>query len=211
MHFSNHHEWDQACLTQSEDVFVDIAAYLHRGGYHPEALSTNYFIFYTLKGIDKPLLLNNLNDMFLEMDALVESLKSMWLWLCFNWRYYKKPVPEFNSPRKMIHDVWLDMVRRNCFPPYRKKRCRKNPMFFHKDTKICSFCNSPSKVPDLFHCLELLYLHAWSVISTVNWGRLIALAMTQPFTIHHIPHISIHHQFAVFKMLIMDEYNYYDE
>ena len=205
MQFSNHYEWDEACLKQPTSTFMDLADYLHRGGYHPEAMTSNYLVLYTLKGISNPLSLKDLNPAFLEMNSLIDSLQSMWLWLCFNWRYYKKPVPEFEH--RMIHDVWLDMVRRNCYPPYRKRRCKRTPLFFHRSSRVCSFCNPSSHIPDIHHGLEFLYLHAWSVISKVNWGKLIALAMVQPFTMYSIPHISMHHQFVVFKLLILDTFD----
>ena len=208
----NHYEWDEQCLSQSkQEVFETLARYLDAGGYNPAALTSNYCVLYVLNGVRKPLTLVELNPYFLEIDALVETLKSVWLWLCFNWRYYAKPVPVLGTDRQLLFKVWLDMVKKQCYPPYRKRRCRRVPMFFHKPAVQCSFCNPSSVIPKYFHCLELLYLHTWTVISKVNWEQLIALAMTQPFTVHHSPYIPMRHQFTVFKMIIDDHYNELDD
>lgn len=213
MKIDNHYEWDQHIVAPSSKMFEEVVSTLERGGYNPEALTSAYLVMYTLneEQIERPWRYDNFNQLFLRINSLVQTLKSVWLWLCFNWRYHRKPIPMIGTQNRMLHEVWIDMVRRQCFPPYRKKRCKRVPLFFHNEDKSCSFCNANGVIPDRYHCIELLYLHAWSAVSAVDWERLIMMAMTQPFTIHHLPHIALHRQFDVFKLLIEDHYNSLDE
>lgn len=212
MKIENHYEWDKQCLQQPSDMFEEISKTLQRGGFHPEALTSSYLVMYALESQDvEALQLIDLNETFRKMNSLLATLKTMWLWLCFNWRYYKKPIPMIGEHQRLLHEVWLDMVRKQCFPPYRKKRCKRVPLFFHEPGTSCSFCNGVAVIPDHYHGLEFLFIHAWAVVSSVDWERLIALAMTQPFTIHVLPHIALRHQFDVFKMLIEDHYNSFDD
>lgn len=203
----NHYEWDNACLTHSTAVFQEISTILERGYYPPDVFTTNFLVLRVLQGVDNPLEMVNFNDMFLQMNALIGVIRSAWLWVCFYWKSKKLPVPVVGSEGKYIHEVWLAMLKKQCFPPYRKKRCRRIPAFFHDKDTDCSFCNPPFKIPDHYHCLELLYLHAWALLCEVKWEAIISYAMKTPFTVYQSPHISFTHQFTLFKLFIEDELN----
>jgi hypothetical protein len=142
------------------------------------------------------------------MNALVNVVRTVWLWLMFCWRYHEEDVPGVETHlrgRMSICNAWLYFMRKNCFPPYRRSRCKRNPQFFHKTSKSCSFCNPKFVTPDIPHQLELLYLHAWSIIEKRNWTYIFETARNQPFTVYNIPHVSFANQFTVFKLLVEDD------
>lgn len=209
MILSNFYDWDKAVL-QEQDVFESVAKFLRQGHFHPHVLSTEYLIFYTLQSYDNPFTLKReFSNIFFEMNSLVHIIRTVWIWLIFCWRHYHADsIPSVETKhhgRIPIYTAWLYFVRKNCFPPYRRSRCKRNPQFFHKSSLTCSFCNPQYTFPDIPHQLELLYLHAWAQIERFNWTYIFDTARKQPFTVCNIPHISLSHQFTVFKLLVEDE------